>query len=69
VGGLESAAFHRQQDHFLAQWRMAGLPARVVHMPCYHHFGAIQQLGNPESPLFGAIMEQIEGSGVGGAGK
>lgn len=69
VGGLESAEFHRQQDDFLTHWRMAGLPARVIHMPGYHHFDVIQQLGNPESPLFGAIMEQIEGSGVGGAGK
>ena len=69
VGGLESAEFHRQQDDFLARWRMAGLPARVVHMPGYHHFDVIQQLGNPENPLFEAIVQQVEASGVGGAGK
>lgn len=69
VGGLESAEFHRQQDDFLARWRMAGLPARVVPMPGYHHFDVIQQIGNPRSPLFEAIMGQIEGSGAGGAGK
>ena len=69
VGGLESAEFHRQQEDFLARWRMAGLPARVVPMPGYHHFDVIQQLGDSKSPLFGAIMEQIEDSGARGAEK
>jgi arylformamidase len=69
VGGLESAEFHRQQDDFLARWRMAGLPARVVPMPGYHHFDVIQQLGSPSSPLFAAIMGQIGESGGEGAEK
>lgn len=61
LGGLESTEFHRQQERFARAWADAGLASRVVEMPGYHHFDVVIQLGVPESPLFRAVLNQIEG--------
>ncbi len=55
LGSEETEEFHRQQAAFLAEWRNAGLAADIVDLPGRNHFTAIDALGEPDHPLFGAM--------------
>jgi arylformamidase len=57
VGAVESGEFRRQNALIGSKWRSNLL--RDVAMPGFHHLSVIDELGNPESPLFAAALELI----------
>ena len=61
VGGLESEEYHRQQSAFAEPWTDAGLAVDTLVLPGLDHFTVLEQLGDPESPLFQAVLVQIFG--------
>ena len=61
VGATETEEFLRQQEEFVAAWRAAGLPARVVDLPGLNHFSALDALGNRDHPLFAAVRDLVLG--------
>ncbi len=65
VGGDETEEFLRQQEDLAAAWRARGLSVTVVDLPGRHHFSAIDALGEPGHPLFGAVQAMIAGTSAG----
>ena len=59
VGGRETAEFIRQTDAYRAAWVAAGHEVTVVDMPTDHHYSLAVEPGNPDSPLFKAILADI----------
>lgn len=60
VGGRETAEFSRQSAAYREAWGAAGLGAvTVVEMADDHHYSLAVQPGNPESPLFKAVLADI----------
>jgi arylformamidase len=55
VGALESSEFRRQNAMISTKWKQNFL--RDVPMPACHHLTVIDQLADPDSPLFAAAME------------
>jgi len=58
-GGNETLEFKRQTQEYQQAWQAAGHPASYIDMPAFNHFDVILELGNPDSPLFQAILGQI----------
>lgn len=59
AGGLESDEFHRLQRELVDGWRAHGLRVTEVESPKMHHFNVVAELGRSESPLFQAVLSQI----------
>lgn len=59
VGGDELPEFLRQQAEYGAAWRAKGLPGAEMTSVGANHFTVINALGEPASPLYRAISEQI----------
>jgi arylformamidase len=59
VGGRETAEFLRQTDAYRAAWLAAGHPVTFVEMPNEHHYSLAVEPGNPDSPLFKAVLADI----------
>lgn len=59
VGADETQAFLGQQADFVDAWRARGHEARIVDMPCCHHFDVVQALAMPESPLHRAVRDLV----------
>lgn len=57
VGGLESGEFRRQNALIASRWR--NNHRRDVAMPGFHHLSVIDELANPQSPLFAAALELL----------
>jgi arylformamidase len=55
VGGLESDDFKRQSDLLAECWKEC--PVSRIPMPGFHHLGVIEQLAEPESPLFQGALQ------------
>jgi arylformamidase len=55
VGALESSEFRRQNALIGRTWKQNLL--RDVPMPGTHHLTVIDELANPDSPLFAAALE------------
>ena len=60
VGADETREFLLQQQAFAAAWRGAGLRAAEVDMPGRHHFDAVDAMGEPDHPLFAALLRLVE---------
>lgn len=59
VGGAELPEFLRQQAEYGTAWRAKGLPVQEMTAAGANHFTVIEALGEPASPLYRAIAEQI----------
>ncbi|HYD98494.1 MAG TPA: alpha/beta hydrolase [Alphaproteobacteria bacterium] len=59
VGGLESAAFHRQTANFAAALAEAGLPVTTAVLEGRHHLGVLDDLADPAGPLWRAVEGMI----------
>lgn len=59
VGGRELPEFLRQQSEYAAAWRANGLSLQEMTPEDANHFTVINALGDPNSPLYRAIVEQI----------
>ena len=62
VGTGETEEFLRQQAEFATAWRTAGLPLEIADQAGDHHFGVVERLGQPNTPLHQAVMRQISGA-------
>lgn len=58
-GGNETSEFKRQTRDYMAKWTEAGHMSRYIDMPEFNHFDVISELGNKNSPLFQAVLDQI----------
>ncbi len=56
-GALETSEFARQSQAYLAAWRECGLPGRFVETPQKNHFDVVLELGQPGTPLHGAVLQ------------
>lgn len=56
-GALETAEFARQSQAYLAACRGCGLPGRFVETPEKNHFDVVLELGQPGTPLHGAVLQ------------
>lgn len=56
-GALETAEFARQSHAFLDAWNARGLSGRFVETPGKNHFDVVLELGQPGTPLYGAVLE------------
>ncbi len=64
TGGRETAEFPRQTAAYRDAWEAAGLgTVTMVAMPNDHHYSLAVQPGNPESPLFAAVLADIRAIG------
>ncbi len=63
VGGRETAEFVRQTDAYRAAWLAAGHQVTLVEMPSDHHYSLAVAPGNPDSPLFKAVLADIRRTG------
>ena len=59
VGRDETSEFIRQSVEYFAAWVEYGFHGELMVMPGLHHFSIIGELGNPASPLFQAILNQM----------
>lgn len=59
VGGRETAEFKRQTREYQAAWERAGHRARSVEMPDDHHYSLAVRPGQPDNPLFRAVLADI----------
>jgi arylformamidase len=59
VGRDETTEFVRQSVEFFEAWVEKGFHGELIVMPKLHHFSIIGELGNPASPLFQAILNQM----------
>jgi len=59
VGRDETAEFIRQSVEYFEAWIERGFHGELMVMPQLHHFSIIGELGNPASPLFQAILNQM----------
>jgi arylformamidase len=59
VGGKETAEFKRQTSAYRAAWERAGHTATTIDMPDDHHFSLAVRPGQPDSPLFRAVLADI----------
>jgi arylformamidase len=60
VGGLESSEFHRQTALIGRAWK--DVLVRSVPMPGTNHLTVVDELANPASPLFDAVLELVRAS-------
>jgi arylformamidase len=58
VGALESSEFRRQNALIGKKWKQNFV--RDVPMPGFHHLTVIDQLADPDSPLFAAALELFD---------
>ena len=61
VGRNETPGFLRQHDAFVKAWASDSRPLVDASMDGENHFGIIEQLSNPESPLFQATIQNVLG--------
>ncbi len=59
VGRDETSEFIRQSIEFFEAWIEQGFHGNLMVVPQMHHFSIIGELGNPASPLFQAILNQM----------
>lgn len=59
VGRDETTEFIRQSVEFFEAWIENGFHGELMVLPKLHHFSIIGELGNPTSPLFQAILNQM----------
>jgi len=52
VGGLESDEFQRQSSDLIAAWQTSVPDTSYRVLPGQHHFSMVEQLDDPQSPLF-----------------
>jgi arylformamidase len=64
VGAKEGDEYHRQTESLAAAWRRRGLTVEVMDMAGHDHFSIIAELGDPGTPLSGAIRRQIDPFGA-----
>ncbi len=57
VGERDSGAFHAQQDGLAATWRAAA----ALELEGRNHFTAVEALGDPDHPLFGMVLDLLDG--------
>jgi arylformamidase len=60
VGGKETSEFKRQTRDYQAAWQRAGHEARFVEMPDDHHYSLAVRPGQPDNPLFRAVLADIQ---------
>lgn len=58
-GGKETAEFARQAKDFAAAWRGQGREVAEIASPEFYHFDIVDQLAQPDSPLFQAVARAI----------
>ena len=63
VGGQETAEFLRQTRDYQAAWLAAGHQVSVVEMPSDHHYSLAVRPGEPDNPLFAAVLADINRMG------
>jgi len=63
VGGRETDEFKRQTMDYRAAWDRAGHRSTFVEMPDQHHYSLAVEPGNPDSPLFRAVLADIRRMG------
>jgi len=63
VGGQETAEFIRQTEAYQAAWQAAGHAATFVPMPDDHHYSLAVRPGQPDNPLFQAVLASIRAMG------
>jgi arylformamidase len=61
VGGDESAEFHRQSRSFVDAWTAKGFAADYLDPPGLNHSTILEQLEQPESALFQALLDLARG--------
>jgi arylformamidase len=66
VGTGETDEFRRQQAEFAAAWRAARLPLEIADQPGDHHYGVVERLGQPNTPLHQSVMRQISSASSAG---
>lgn len=59
-GGLESDAFKAQSNDYAARCRAAGAAVSAFEREEADHFSIIGEFGQPGSPLFAALAEQLD---------
>ncbi len=59
MGRDETAEFIRQSVEYFEACIERGFHGELMVMPQLHHFSIIGELGNPASPLFQAILNQM----------
>lgn len=59
VGENETAEFHRQTDEYMKACSEKGIETSYVGMPLYNHFDIAMALNKKDSPLFQAVLQQI----------
>ena len=57
----DSNEFRRQAKSFAQAWVERGYPLRYIPMAGFNHFSITSQIGDPESALGGAILDQVRG--------
>jgi arylformamidase len=58
-GGKETDEFARQAGDFAAAWRRQAKTVSEIASPGFYHFNAVDQLAEPASALFQAVVEAI----------
>ncbi|PHZ83624.1 alpha/beta hydrolase [Paremcibacter congregatus] len=58
-GDNETSEFKRQTRDYYADWVKAGHPASFMELAGFNHFDVIMELGNKDSRLFQAVLDQI----------
>jgi arylformamidase len=59
-GENETSEFKRQTNEYRAAWNAAGHKSHYIEMLVFNHFDVIMELGNSQSPLFKAVLQQIQ---------
>jgi arylformamidase len=68
VGGGETSEFIRQTGEYQAAWERAGHRSTFVPMPDDHHYSLAVRPGQPDNPLFEAVLADITGVRARGSG-
>lgn len=59
VGENETSEFHRQTDEYMKACNEKGITTSYVDMPVFNHFDIVMELNKKDSPLFQAVLDQI----------
>jgi arylformamidase len=69
VGGRETSEFQRQTREYQAALRRAGHRTRFVDLPDDHHYSLAVRPGQPDNPLFQAVLADIRAMPAGGGAR
>ncbi|MBT6033362.1 MAG: alpha/beta hydrolase [Kordiimonadaceae bacterium] len=59
VGENETSEFHRQTKEYMNACQDKGIETSYIDMPVFNHFDIILELNKKDSPLFQAVLDQI----------